>query len=691
MQYAISTRRLVPGALALALGAALPAGLQAQVAATATAAPEASTAQRDKRESDAVELDRIEVTGQRPRIDVEDRVERGQASEVRDLFKLDPAINIGGGTRNGQRVYVRGIEGSNLNLTVDGARQGQNLYNHRGGLANIDPELVRVVEVAPGPAAADAGYGALAGSVRLETIDAQDRLADGQRFGGLFKLGTASANDARRGVVGLFAEPAEGLGLLAFATATNFDDLRIGGGDEVPFSGGRDRSALVKFSVLDGALHQLRFAAERNQASGLNFMQRGDYPYQVQPPITTRPPQAQTLLRETVTANYRFDPDSPWHDWKLGAYENRSDFNAPNSSGERFISEVRGGDLRNTFRYGPGAWTAATTVGADYLDEDNLALQNRGVTRYATSTRNLGAFIQNRVSAGRVAASFGARRDDFSTDYGPRWASDAVTSLNASGEIALGAGLHLHGGYGESARGSGNIPLQFTRNIIPTLTFNGAVDGELRAERGRQSELGLRFDGEGLLGGDRVEAGATAFLTRIDDAILYRQPGSGGLGGRPVTDFYNQDQAIRFEGYELRGLWQRGGLLTQLAWTAVDVRNLPLSPQFIARAGAPLGDKLVWDTRYALGEAWTFGYTLTAARRTDDIPAGQAVYIERPGYVLHDLQAVWRPARWEALSLALAVNNLGDRRYSNPTTLTERGFATEEPGRDVRMTVSYAF
>lgn len=675
------------GGVAAALHAQSPAGIGDRPSGDATR-DQASAANRD---DEAVELDRLVVIGQRPRIDVEDRVERGQAQAVRDLFALDPAVNIGGGTRNGQRLFLRGIEGSNLNVTVDGARQGQNLYNHRGGLGNVDPELVKRVDVAPGPAAADAGYGALAGSIRFETIDAQDRLAPGQRVGGLVKASAASANNARRGAAALFAEPAQGLGLLAFATATNFDDLRIGGGTDVPFSAGRDRSALLKLSVLDGETHRLRVAAERNDAFGFNFMQRGDYPYQVQPPSGTRPPQAQTLLRETFTANYRFDPGSPWHDWKVSAYDSSNDFDAPNSNGERFISDVRGGDVRNTLTVASGGWSLATTAGADYLDEDNLALQNTGVTRFATGTRNTGLFVQNRLSVGRALASFGARRDDFSTDYGPRRAADAVTSLNGSGEFALGGGWRLHGGYGESARGNGNMPLQFTRNIARALTFNGAADGVLLAERGRQSEVGLRFEDEGVLGADRVEFGATGFLTRIDDAILYRQPGSGGLGGRPVTDIYNQEQAVRYQGYEVRGLWARDRWLTQLAVSDVDIRNLPSEAQFIARAGAPIGGKLVWDTRYALSDAWSFGYTLTGAQRADDIPSGQGVYIPRPGYVLHDVQAVWRPRAWSGFSLALAAYNLGDRRYSNPTTLTQGGFATEEPGRDLRVTASYAF
>lgn len=94
---------------ALACGVSTPLHAQSSDAnrgpqATGEGVPDrASAAPGD--EDDAVELDRLEVIGQRPRIDVGDRVERGQAQTVRDLFALDPAVNIGGGTRNGQRLF----------------------------------------------------------------------------------------------------------------------------------------------------------------------------------------------------------------------------------------------------------------------------------------------------------------------------------------------------------------------------------------------------------------------------------------------------------------------------------------------------------------------------------------------------------------------------------------------------------
>lgn len=46
----------------------------------------------------------------------------------------EPSVSIGGGGRNAQRLYLRGIGGTNLNITIDGAKQGGSLYQHMGDI-----------------------------------------------------------------------------------------------------------------------------------------------------------------------------------------------------------------------------------------------------------------------------------------------------------------------------------------------------------------------------------------------------------------------------------------------------------------------------------------------------------------------------------------------------------------------------
>lgn len=673
--------------LAALLGAAslLPMDAWAQPAA----GPPEDEADSDETRADAAS-DRIIVIGRASPISTLDRALRFQARQVRDIFDTEPAIDIAGGTRNGQRLYLRGVEGSNLNITVDGARQGRNLYNHRGGLLNIDPEILKRVDIQAGPAAADQGFGALGGSIRFETIDAQDQLASGQMLGGFARVSYASASETRRAAGGAAAQLSEHVGVLAYATRTRFDDLRLGGGEQVPFSGGDDRTYLIKLSALDMNGHSVRAAYERNDASGLNFMQRGDYPWQLQPvDFRARPPQNQSLERDTYTLRYGYTPSSPLVDAGLSAYFNRNDFFAPQSNAERFISEVTGGDIRNSARFRFGNARLETTFGADYFNDAGTASRSDQGTRY-TTYRNRGLFVQNRFYAGIWSIYAGARHDDFSADYGPRSASGSAVSVNAGGEAALHTALTLFAGYGESARGFGNVPIQFARNATPALTFNGSADGRLDPELGRQWEAGVR--GRSLPAGPGVLGySATVFRTRVENAVLFDQPGSGGLGGRPVTNLRNHGQTIQIEGWEAGFDYALNHFLTSVRYSAVEVENLPPEPQFIARLSAPRGGQLVWDTRLMLPGEVSAGYTLRHVRALTEVPAGQIVYIPKDGYTLHDLQITWAPGRWQGLTLELSATNVTDELYIAHSTLTQNGLATAEAGRDVRLSLGYRF
>ncbi|AZU05196.1 TonB-dependent receptor [Glycocaulis alkaliphilus] len=638
------------------------------------------------------EIETILVIGQASPVSTIDRAMQFQARQVRDVFSTEPSIDIAGGTRNGQRIFLRGVEGSNLNITVDGARQGRNLYNHRGGFSNIDPEFLRRVDIQAGPAAADQGFGALGGAIRFETIDAQDRLAPGQDFGAFGRVSFASAAEAQRVAAGAYGRLGDDVGVLAYVSATDFRDLRIGGGSRVPVSGGEDRNLLIKLSALSLGDHTLRVSYERNDASGLNFMQRGDYPYQLQPvDFRTRPPQDQSLVRDTYALRYGYNPSSDLIDIRIDAYTSRNDFFAPQSNAERFISDITGGDLRNTFRFALGTGRLETTIGADYFEDEGTASRSDAGTYYSTN-RNTGLFVQNRYFSGPLALYAGVRHDDYASDYGPRKAQGNATSLNLGGEFTVMPQLTVFAGYGQAARGSGTLPLHFARNVQPGLMFNGSATGGLDPETSAQWEAGLRGRfADGLPAGGTLSYQLTAFRTEIEDAILYFQPGSGGLGGRPITNIFNFDDTVRFEGYEASLEYDSRLWSTALRYSHTDIANMPAEPQFIARTGAPRGDQWVWDSRIMVRANITAGYTLRHTSALTSVPAGQIVYIPKPGFTLHDIQLSWEPAALRGAALDIAVTNLTDERYVAHSTLTQDGFATEEAGRDIRLSLSYRY
>ncbi|EJB15159.1 tonB-dependent Receptor Plug domain protein [Helicobacter pylori CPY1124] len=48
-------------------------------------------------------------------------LDQRQSNEVKDLFRTNPDVNVGGGSVMGQKIYVRGVEDRLLRVTVDGA------------------------------------------------------------------------------------------------------------------------------------------------------------------------------------------------------------------------------------------------------------------------------------------------------------------------------------------------------------------------------------------------------------------------------------------------------------------------------------------------------------------------------------------------------------------------------------------
>ncbi len=221
-------------------------------------------------------------------------------------------------------------------------------------------------------------------------------------------------------------------------------------------------------------------------------------------------------------------------------------------------------------------------------------------------------------------------------------------------------------------------------NIDRTTNIN---DGEpLKPETSQQTEGGLRYrDSDLLLAGDHFNIEASAFQTRLEN-LIERVGGGDGV----VTKIWNNPMEVTSTGWELRAGWGLEGFETILGYTHVDTEDEDGNPIAITRRkAAPTGDRLVWDSRWQARDDLVLGYTLTLVARLDEVAAGQS---ERPGYTLHDLQAQWSPPLVDGLTLALAVHNLLDHRYSEQTSIESSTTGiVEEAGRDVRLTATYRF
>lgn len=619
------------------------------------------------------DIERIEVRAKPESWGMLNYAEQSAAREVRDLFAGITDISIGGGDRQGRRLFLRGAEGSNVNISVDGARQGPNLYNHRGGMLGVDPAILKQVSIHAGPARAEDGAGAMAGSLQFTTKDAQDFIASNAQLGGFVRAGYASAQQAKTLNSALALQHQAGFGVLLYAGGTDADEQRIGGGDKVPFSGYDDRNLLVKFTHIGD--HTVRLGHEVNRTRGLNFQQRGDYPYQVQPPIQNRPPRLQTLQRESTSFDYRFRSDHDWFKPQLVAYQQKTSWESLDNLNEAFYSQGQGITLKNTLLLSSHG---KLLLGMDYLSEQGDAQGNNLPTKQnVVDYDNLGVFLQTDWQLADLLLTAGVRRDAYQTAYGEDEARGHIWSPNVQAQYQLGSHWQLFAGYGTSGRGFGTLPVHFARNIQP------GVAAPAKAERAQQQELGLRL-ADLALGQASLNAEVAYFHNTLRDFIIYTHGGTGGLGNRPVTALANQAEVIHFEGVnaKLALTWQNW--FSELNVNHTSTRNLPVLPQHSARAGALLGDKAHLRLGQQLTPTWHWSYQLTVQ---------QGITINeldrKAGFSTHDLNINWQAM--PDLELTLALHNLTDKRYISHSTLRQNGFATEEPGRDLRLAVSYQF
>ncbi len=151
----------------------------------------------------------ILVTGKKPEqtldevagsiaVATQEQLERHLVTDMNQLFKYDPSINITGGSGDAQNFVVRGMSGDRILMIKDGMRMnegyGANGSNDIAGRGFIDMDTLKQVEVAKGASSSLYGADALGGIVVFTTKDPMDYLAHDDFFASV-KAGYASGSD----------------------------------------------------------------------------------------------------------------------------------------------------------------------------------------------------------------------------------------------------------------------------------------------------------------------------------------------------------------------------------------------------------------------------------------------------------------------------------------------------------------
>lgn len=177
----------------------------------------ADTPAANGREPASAELETIEIKGRRPDQRGADDVyrknvsnvyvgreylERFQVNAAGDVLKgLNGVYNMNTRTAGGAITpNIRGITGKGrIPVTVDGTEQTIDVWMNNYGVGDrnyLDPALFRSIAVEKSPALTRGVKSGVGGAVTIRTIEADDIVPEGQKFG--FQLKTEFANNSRR-------------------------------------------------------------------------------------------------------------------------------------------------------------------------------------------------------------------------------------------------------------------------------------------------------------------------------------------------------------------------------------------------------------------------------------------------------------------------------------------------------------
>lgn len=605
----------------------------------------------------AEKLDSIEVEelAERPSDEVitGKTIEKTSPTDMRALFKDSQSVTVGGGTASGQKLYMRGVEDVNLNVQVDGARQGGYLFHHQGNLF-LEPELIKSVDIRPGVARADDGFGVLGGSVLVKTKNVFDFGTPEHRHGGFVKGTYYSNQNYIRPTLALYSMPTDKLGFLVLGTYKNGADYENGDGKKVVQTADKQISGLIKVSGR-GDNFTYDIGHERVFDEGIRDPRQnfGHDPVDV----ATR----QASQRDTISANgvYSFNPK--YANIEGNVYHSQSKLRresaTPGNPDSKTYATSVGGAVSNSM----DLKTLRMKYGVDYYESWSDAANGK------EEENNKGVFLQNRYTViDNLNFDFGARFDQHEfTNVLKKDFTNERFSPNIRGEFCK-YGACLFAGYSESLRG--------IRPVEAVLATDTMIypDG-IKPETSATNEIG------GTYGIKEHKFKVVVFRTDIKDFVTYNR----------TTKIRDNAGTLRTEGYEASYLYTNPKIVNaKLAYTKV-------RPSFD-------GDEILnqqMGVATSLGDTWM----LTLSRTWDKyrLSYGMTAKVvetldmdtKKPGYQTYDLWVDWLPTASNDLKLGLYVSNIFAENYVDHGTFVATG-AREPlwaPGRDIRLSASYNF
>ncbi|MEP4891278.1 MAG: TonB-dependent receptor [Aliiglaciecola sp.] len=649
-------------------------------------------------------IEKISVVGAATNLSITaEEIEQYQANDLADIFRYSPSISVGGSVGVAQKIYIRGLEDAFLNVTVDGAQQTSTLFHHIGRVT-IDPDLLQQIDVQAGAGEATSGPGAIGGSIRFKTKDAQDLLAEDENFGGRIKANYFS-NEGTRFSGSLYGKLSDSWGVLGYYSTVDRDNMEDGDGNEIYGTAADQDILFLKASGEIALNHFLSLSLEQREEEG-EFSARPNWV--VLEGEALYPSEAK---RDTYVANYRF-AHSELMDLEATAYQTNSSFR-----GGRFdwLAEIDtyGFDLRNSSELELHRFV----YGIDYRKDEVTSGPAQGVTENAEEGSVLGIYAQGYTDlTPQLLLSYGVRYDDYEfqqkillDEYYGTPITESASSLDNS-ELSFNLGFSyelteswsLGLGFAQAARGK-QIGDGFT---LDGYLYDGSdipvVAEDLVPETVTNLEASVEYSSTNL------NAKFSVYDSSLDDVIFEGFEGNSIFNniGTLESNGVEFDLAYRWKSFDLflgfshveAELKPRDGIYS-VSYSSIDLNGY----EFVG-LGNSRGNTWVAGLDYDINTNASVGFSVTKVDSIDIDTLHQAVdlgwtdslyRLNKPSYTTVDMYANWQLS--DSLILNVAVTNLFNEQYIDHSSVGDYSevFSTvigpHEAGRDIRISMSYDF
>lgn len=606
----------------------------------------------------------------------EEELDRTNPVDIKDVFEKDPSVQVGGGSDVSRKIYVNGIENTNLNVKIDGARQVDSAFHHLG-TAIIDPGMLKTVRVETGIGPVDVGPNALGGSIAFETKDARDILDSDELWGGFSRL-QFNSNGPSHTEVGTIAAQYEGFEALAYSSfkgGKNYED-----GDGQPTAGTKpDMDNMIgkfAFSGLEGSRIEFQASYLDDKTIRPNRANFGAL-------ANGAPPTFQEFRRTSFSASYKDEAPTEMINPEAVLSYNRSVLSihdlafGPNTRDLYSETTSVSGKLANTISTGLGvAETGSVTLGTDFYRDEGHGILSAPIVNVGQGTDNtetsynLGLFAQSRLNmTQRLRLSLGVR-------YDQQW-FEGIDGTDISGGGPGGSAnveydvLSWLTGYAGTASTYGGIPLGESAifNFANQWDYTG-----LSSSRSYSHKIGFKGV-EGPFSGD-----VHVYLTDIN--------GSHDRGS--VTR--NATRDLRSEGYNIAGQYQDDGLLLRASFS----NNRLRSDGAVLTSGAASfhGLQTGKTAAFEVAKDWyDIGLSMGASAEYAFSDSTQAA-TPNDSYMVVNFFTQMQPVQYDFVTMRLDIRNLFDRTYVDRATSgvdNAQVIPFNEPGRSVLATVKIDF